>query len=240
MINKVTIQSFISKYYLGGLNNHVKWRIKDKVLTVYGGINGSVCKVELHNFDFEDAELGIFDTDKLNKLINITFGDLIFTTTKTGKIHTKLHIADENFDVSYTLADTLIIPKSIYYEDPETWHLTVDLSKEDINGLIKAKSALPDSDKMLIQSALDQEGGKRCEFVFGDMEGFSDKISYNIPCSFEETNIQLPFNSIIFKDILKSNKDCEEATLKLNKEGMLKLNFIGGNLNSEYFLLRNE
>lgn len=240
MINKITIQSFISKYHLGGLNNHVKWRIKDKTLVVYGGVNGSVCKVELQNFDFEDAELGIFDTDKLNKLLNITFGDLLFTTTKVGKIHTKLHIADASFDVSYTLADTMIIPKSTYYEDPDTWDMQVDLTNEDINGLIKAKSALADSDKMLIQSALDQEGGKRCEFVFGDMEGFSDKISYNIPCSFEETNIQLPFNSLIFRDILKANKDCEEATLRINKEGMMKLNFTNMNLKSEYFLLRNE
>jgi len=240
MINKSVIQSFISKYHLGGLNNQVKWRVKDNVLVVYGGVNGSVCTVELEGFEFEDCELGIYDTDKLNKLINITLGDLLFTTTKMGKIHGKLHIADENFDVSYTLADTMVIPKSTYYEDPESWDMEVELSNEDIHGLIKAKSALLESDKMLINSAVDQEIGSRCEFVFGDMEGFSDKITYNVPCTSYYSNIQLPFNSLIFRDILKSNKDCENAMLKINKDGMMKMNFDSLNIKSEYYLLRNE
>ena len=78
MINKTTLQSFISKYYLNGINNKVKWRIKDNSLTVYAGEKGSV-KVVLNKFDFEDGELGIFDTDKLNKLLNITTGELLIT-----------------------------------------------------------------------------------------------------------------------------------------------------------------
>jgi hypothetical protein len=40
MINKTTLTSVISKYYLNGLNNQVKWRIKDNQLTVYSGDNG--------------------------------------------------------------------------------------------------------------------------------------------------------------------------------------------------------
>ena len=40
MISKNVLQSVISKYYLNGLNNQVKWRIKDKTLTVYAGDKG--------------------------------------------------------------------------------------------------------------------------------------------------------------------------------------------------------
>ena len=68
MISKNVLQSVISKYYLNGLNNQVKWRIKDKTLTVYAGDKGRVCKVYLKDFSLEDGELGIFDTDKLSKL----------------------------------------------------------------------------------------------------------------------------------------------------------------------------
>ena len=70
MINKNVLQSIIAKYYLNGLNNQVKWRIKDNTLTIYAGDKGRVCKVVLKDFNFEDSELGIFDTNKLNKLIS--------------------------------------------------------------------------------------------------------------------------------------------------------------------------
>ena len=74
MIHKNKLLSFISKYYLNGLSNQVKWRIKDGKLLVYAGEAGRVCKVELDNFPLEDGELGIFDTHKLSKLISITNG----------------------------------------------------------------------------------------------------------------------------------------------------------------------
>jgi hypothetical protein len=76
MISKGTLQSVISKYHLNGLNNQVKWRIKDNTLTIYAGERGRVCKVHLNDFPLEDGELGIFDTGKLNKLLSITDIDL--------------------------------------------------------------------------------------------------------------------------------------------------------------------
>ena len=118
MISKSQLTSVISKYYLNGLNNQVKWRIKDKQLTIYAGEAGRVCKVVLNNFQIEDAEIGVFDTNKLSKLISITNGDLVLTLEKLKAIYTKIHIADENFDLTYSLADTLILGKNTYYDDP--------------------------------------------------------------------------------------------------------------------------
>ena len=54
MINKNTLTSVISKYYLNGLNNQVKWRIKDNQLVIYAGEAGRVCKVVHSNFQLED------------------------------------------------------------------------------------------------------------------------------------------------------------------------------------------
>ena len=50
MISKQQLSSVISKYYLNGLNNQVKWRIKDNTLTIYAGEAGRVCKVVANNF----------------------------------------------------------------------------------------------------------------------------------------------------------------------------------------------
>jgi hypothetical protein len=97
MIHKNKLLSFISKYYLNGLSNQVKWRIKDNKLMVYAGEAGRVCKVELDNFPLEDGELGVFDTHKLSKLISITNGELMLSVDKVKSIFTKLYLQDANF-----------------------------------------------------------------------------------------------------------------------------------------------
>ena len=82
MINKNLLQSAIQKYYLSGRYNKVKWRIKSNILTIYAGQSNRACKVVLKDFPLQDSELGIFDTDKLTRLLAITSGDLMLITTK--------------------------------------------------------------------------------------------------------------------------------------------------------------
>ena len=241
MISKNLLTSTIAKYYINGLHNQVKWRIKDNTLTVYAGEAGRVCKVELNNFPLEDSELGVFDTNKLSKLISITNGDLVLSLEKMKAVYTKINIADSNFDLTYSLADTLILGKNTYYDDPEEgFDIELDLSQEDIDHLIKAKSALSDVNNMLINSTTDIDGNLVCEFIFGDSTGFSNKITYQMNGKVKENDISVPFDSDIFKDILNANKDQENGTLKLSKIGMLKLNFNSEDIKSEYFVARNE
>tara|TARA_B100001094_G_C18186626_1_gene804216 strand:- start:1253 stop:1975 length:723 start_codon:yes stop_codon:yes gene_type:complete len=240
MINKNTLQSFISKYYINGLNNQVKWRIKDNTLTVYAGESGRVCKVVLSEFNFEDCEIGVFDTNKLIKLLSITNGDLLLSSEKQGELHTKLNISDANFELSYALADTLIMGKSPWYNDPEEgFEIELSLVREEVDNLIKAKNALNDVDNMLVQSSKDLDGNIVCEFLFGDNTGFSNKIEYQLQGTITDESIKLPFNSDIFKDILNANKDIDTCSIKISKKGMMKLSFEGG-INSIYYIARNE
>lgn len=240
MISKNVLQSVIAKYYLNGLNNQVKWRIKDKALTIYAGEKGRVCKVHLNDFDIEDSELGIFDTDKLSKLLSITSGELSLSLEKIKSVYTKMHIADLNFDLTYSLADILILGKTTWYEDPETWEIDIDLQMEDVDHLIKAKNALSDVNNMLITTTQDFDGNNICEFVFGDNTGFSNKITYQLNGDIKEDNLSIPFDSDIFKSILNSNKDMSKGNLKLSNKGMIKLTFNSDNIESVYYIARNE
>ena len=241
MISKSQLSSVISKYYLNGLNNQVKWRIKDNILTIYAGEAGRVCKVQLNNFPLEDAELGVFDTNKLNKLLSITNGDLIISLEKMKAIYTKMHIQDSNYDLTYSLADTLILGKNTWYEDPEDVDIDLTLEPEDVDALIKAKNALGEVDSMLITTTNDFDGNSVCEFIFGDNTGFSNKITYQVNGGEIKNNtLSVPFNSDIFKDILNNNKDMDSCKLKLSNTGILKLDFTSEDINSEYFVARNE
>ena len=241
MISKQQLSSVISKYYLNGLNNQVKWRIKDNTLTIYAGEAGRVCKVVANNFPLEDAELGVFDTNKLNKLLSITNGDLIISLEKIKAIYTKMHIQDSNYNLTYSLADTLILGKNVWYEDAENLDIDITLEPEDVDALIKAKNALGDIYNMLITTTTDFDNNPICEFIFGDNTGFSNKITYQVNGGdIKNNNLSIPFNSDIFKDILNNNKDMDLCKLKLSDTGILKLEFISEEINSEYFIARNE
>lgn len=240
MINKNTLHSAISKYYLNGMFSQVKWRIKENTLTVYAGEQGRAGKVFLKNFQFEDCELGIFDTHKLTKLLSITNGELLVTAEKTHKVYTKLHIADSNFDLNYSLADIFVIPKATYYESIEEPDVDIILEKENIDALIKAKTALSDQSNLLIKTTEDLDGNLVCEFTFGDIENFSNKVTYTLQGDIKTSDLELPFNSDILKDIFSNNKDMDSGRLRISIDGMIQLNFHSENIETEYFLLRNE
>lgn len=240
MVSKNTLQSVVSKYYLGGLFSQVKWRIKDNTLTIYAGEQGRAAKVYLKNFQFEDCELGIFDTHKLSKLLSITNGELLVTAEKSHKIYTKLHIADSNFDLNYSLADIFVIPKATYYQDIEEPDVDIPLEKENIDALIKAKTALADQSNLLVKTTENIDGTPVCEFTFGDIENFSNKVTYTLQGDIKVTDLELPFNSDILKDIFSNNKDMENGRLRISADGMIQLNFHSDEIETEYFLLRNE
>jgi hypothetical protein len=240
MVSKNILQSVVSKYYLGGLFSQVKWRIKDNTLTIYAGEQGRAAKVHLKNFQFEDCELGIFDTHKLAKLLSICNGELLITAEKSHKVYTKLHVADSNFDLNYSLADIFVIPKATYYQDIEDPDVHILLEKENIDALIKAKTALSDQSNLLIKTTENLDGTPVCEFTFGDIENFSNKVTYTLQGDIKSNDLELPFNSDILKDIFSNNKDMDNGKLKISADGMIQLNFYSEDIETEYFLLRNE
>tara|TARA_B110000977_G_scaffold37598_1_gene50566 strand:- start:3441 stop:4160 length:720 start_codon:yes stop_codon:yes gene_type:complete len=239
MVNKNTLQSLISKYYLNGSFNQVKWRIKDNTITVYAGSSGKAAKVYLKNFQFEDCELGIYDTHKLSRLLAICNGELIFQAEKTNKVFTKLNIADSNFDLSYSLADIFVIPRADYFPDIEEPEGLFELDKEAIDALIKAKTALSEQSGLLIKTATNLDGERVCEMIFGDIENFANKVTYTLNGTITD-EIEFPLNSDSLKDIFSANKDADRGVLKVSAQGMIQLNFYSDEMESEYFVLRNE
>lgn len=242
MVSKNTLINFINKYYLGGVNNTVKWVIKDNVLQVNAGISGRTCQVKLKDFKFENTELGIFDTNKLLKLISVTQGELLVSTEKQKSLNTKLHVADLNYDVVYSLGDTLIMEKAPWYEVPrDEFSFEVDLT-EHFNNVIKGISVLSEVDNVIISTTTTDEGSTMCQMIFGDNTGYSNKISYKMELSpiSEVGEISLPFNSPIIKEILNNNKDATTAKMLVSSEGMIKFIFEADETESVYFVARNE
>ena len=238
MINKLHLQSIIDKYYLK-VNESVKWKVVDNTLEInfMSPTKDVIGRVKVNNFELEDCELSIFDTKKLQNIISICSNDLLLEIEKTHNIFTKLKISDLNFNLTYALADPLLIGRVGEVTIPE-WEAVLNLSIEDLFNLVKAKSALGEVDNMIITTIKSLDDENICQFIFGDEEGHNNKITYQILGDIQNTNIKLPFNSELFKTILHSNKDMETGKLYLNSKGLMKLEFKFGDIETDYYIVR--
>jgi hypothetical protein len=238
MINKSVVQSVINKYYLG-LNESVKWTVNDNMLNIdfMTPAKDVIGSVTCNNFELENSQLAIYDTKKLSNLISICNGDLLLELEKTNKVFTKLNISDMNFNLTYALSDPLLIGKVGTVNIPN-WVVELDLTSEDIDNLIRAKSALSGIDNMLVTTTQDLDGEDVCEFVFGDELGHNNKITYQIQGDIKQQDLKTPFNSDMFKTILQSNKDMDGGTLYLSSMGLMRLEFNSDDIASEYFMVR--
>ena len=182
MINKSKLQSIISKYYLNGLVQSVRWLTENGKLSIsFVSENKDICGDLICEVSpVEDSEIAIFDTSQLNKLISVTSGELLLTLEKQHKIFSKLYVQDLSFNVAYSLADSLLVPKRGKIEFPDNYDVIIDLTSEIVSSLIKAKNALTDINDVLISTQEDPDRGTVVEFGFGDLNDFSNKIKYTV------------------------------------------------------------
>ena len=198
--------------------------------------------VSCPNFPLEDSDIAIFDTKKLNNLVGITLGDVILELENNHKIYTKLKISDQNFNLTYALADLLLIPKVATVNEPD-WDvtLTFDTEENQILHLIKAKSALSEVDNMVISIDKNHDDELICKFSFGDEHGHNNQITYSMYGDINIQEMKLPFNSNLFKTILQANKDMTKGTMYLSSKGLMKLEFkTEDGIESNYYMVRKE
>ena len=245
MINKSKLQSIISKYYLNGLVQSVRWEtIENKLSISFTSENKDIAgDLICENSPVEDSEIAIFDTAQLNKLISVTNGELLLTLEKEHKVFSKLHIQDNSFNVAYSLADSLLVPKRGTINFPTDYDVIIELTPEIVSNFIKAKSALTDISDVMISTEEDPDRGTVIQFAFGDLNNFSNKIKYIVDENIEVTlgkDLKLPFNSDSFKNILAANKDLESGKLSLTEEGFMKLEFQSEDIKTLYYMVRKE
>jgi hypothetical protein len=238
MISKVQLQSIIEKYHLNGLIENVKWCINgDKTLTInfMAPTREMIGEVVYNGIPLPESNIGINNTTQLVKLLNITHGDLLLEYAKEGKIVSKLLIADSQFNVNYALADIMTVPKPGEYNGAEDYDIGIELNSEVVAALIKAKSALPTSENVVVKPGL-----LGLEFTFGGDVEYANKVTYtaqNPIILTPDTRFELTYNSTLLKEILVSNKDSNGGHLYIHNSGLIKVIFDYDNMNSKYYIV---
>ena len=245
MINKLDLTSVISKYYLNGMIEPVKWDIKNEELTIKfnAPTKDMIGKVVFKGIPLEDSTIAISNTTQLNKLISITNGYLELSYVKVNKFITKLIIADNQFTVNYALADTMIIPKAGEIGNVGKWNIEAPLDNESINAIVRAKSALAESETVVIKPFTNADAEFQIEMQFGGNVEHANKVSFYIP---QATSHNLPdefrehYNSNMIKEIMYCNKDMAGGSISINLEGIMKLEFENDSVKSIYYLVSKE
>ena len=242
MINKNELQSTISKYYLNGLIESVKWTTESNALEIdfQSPNKDMIGRVKHANFPLEDSEIAVYDTSKLNKLLGITSGEVVLELEKTQAVYTKLTISDLSYTLNFSLTDLLMIQDVGNVTDPNNYEIVGELGSEEISAIVKAHGAL-ESDNVIVKIDRDLDGEDVLVMSFGDNSNHTNKIDYQVPNA-TLTNVpygtNIPFNSAMIKTILNNNKDAESAILKVNSQGLMKLEFKGDNWESFYYIIR--
>jgi hypothetical protein len=241
-MKKLYLLDVIEKYHLGGLVERVKISIQNKELkSKFIATNKNLIgEITAPNIELEDCEFGIYDTSQLLKLIGITDKLLTLNIEKKGKISNKLLVADADYNLEYTLADTMLTPNIPSFDEP-SYDMVASINKEFIDKFAKAKKALT-TDIFTISSGVDSLNNNVLFFNLGGSEGYTNKVNFYIPAnktSILDEPVKFPIEE--FNEILLANKELKLSTLFVSSEGLLKINFENEDgVNVSYVLVGKE
>jgi len=242
-MEKSYLVDVLEKYHLGGLVERIKINIKDNTLsTSFISINKNlVGTIEAPNFELKDCEFGVYDTSQLLRLIGITNDTLVLDIEKKGKTSNKLFIADSEYNLEYILADTMLTPSVPTIDEPQ-YTIVANIDNEFITRFLKSKKAL-DTEIFTVEASKDVEKNDVIKFILGGNDNYSNKISFTLLSTelniLSDSVIKFPINEVA--EILSSNREFTSGLLKINEEGLLRIDFENEKeVKSSYILVGKE
>ena len=242
MISKKVLSEIVSKYSLGGHVEKVKWVVNEDNSIIIKFINDSKTLVGEINYKntigLKKGNYGIFNTSQLVKCLNILDGDILIETKTSNGLASKLELADTNYDVKFSLADPAIIPKVPHITNEDQPSASFEITDEFITRFVKSKDALNDLPSFTIET---REGMTGNDLVFTIGTDITNTIQFSVDELHEVTEEfeQIPFDSNLFKEILKANRNYESGTVHIDKKGLIQLTFnYNDGFNTHYYLVR--
>ena len=146
-MQKSKLDRFIQKYNLGGNVNSVKWKSNgDTLTTSFVTPDKSLLgNVKVDKFPFEDAELGVYQTDQLKSLIGVLGDDVSLDVSRAGDKAYSLKVKNGPISVDYVLSDLSVIADPPALKRLPEFGTQIKLDTKFINTFIKGKSALNDT-----------------------------------------------------------------------------------------------
>ena len=234
-MEKTKLNKFIQKYNLGGNVNSVKWtagtnQLKTSFVTPDKSLLGTVVA---DNVKFEDADMGVYQTDQLQKLLNVLDNEVDLSLTKAGDRAVSLKVKNGSVSVDYVLSDLSVIPDTPSLKRLPDFQTKVRLDNNFIDTFIKGKSALADVDMFTFVN--DKDGNLNA--VIGYSSTNTNRVTIPVETDTNGLTEPVTFNANLFKEMLVANKECKSAVLEVSNEGLAKVNFKIDDYDSTYYIV---
>ena len=233
-MQKSKLDRFIQKYNLGGNVNSVKWKSTTDTLspTFVTPDKSLLGTVKVDKFQFEEAELGVYQTDQLKSLIGVLGDDISLDLSKFGDKAVSLKVKNGPVSVDYVLSDLSVIADPPALKRLPEFGTRIKLDTSFINTFIKGKSALSDVDTFTVLN-----GKNGLEVIIGYSSTNTNRV--NIPVETETNDLTngVSFNANLFKEVLVANRECSSAILEVSNEGLAKVNFKVDDYDSTYYIV---
>lgn len=256
-MKKSKLVNFISKYNLGGTVESVIWDVEtDKFSTRYISDDSELlAEITMKNLgdpiiingkemNGEVANLGVYDTKQLLKLVNVGKGEDISLSLlkvdrgQNGIAYGLMTIQDQH---SKAEKDFMLVETSIIREAPSLHarpeiDLKLRLDKTFSNDFISGKNALPDADTFTIITSTDD-----VKIVIGFETVNTNRVTLYPEVIGEMKDLKhLSFNSTFLKEILTANSEVEVSTLNISEKGLAVVEFETEDFEAKYYLVARQ
>jgi hypothetical protein len=238
-MNKAYLDRFISKYSLGDSVNSVVWKVNDEVLTTeFITLDKSLLgKVTLDTFQFEEIELGIYDTKQLASLLSVLNDDISLTVVKSQDKVVSIKFEDSYASVNYMLSDLSVIPDVPKMKSIPEFELSLKIDSLFITKFISGTNALAEHETFTV---LTDENTNTCKFVINFATINTNRVTLPVTVDTFSDVGPLSFNAELFSKVLQANKECESASIEVSNRGLARAKFKVDNYEAVYNLVASQ
>jgi len=233
-MNKHSLNRFIDKYYLGGNCSSVVINSKgDKLSTRFiTGDKNLLGELHMTGWNFDEADLGVYNTEQLVKLLSVLSENISMNLTKAGDKAVSLKISDTKSDVNYMLSDLSVISSPPNLKSIPDFEVKIKVDKTFMSKFIAGKGALADTDNFTVIT-----GDDGVKVVIGYAEINTNRVTLPVETESYDKIENVSFNANLFRDVLVANKECESATLEVSSGGLARINFKIDEYDATYYLV---
>lgn len=230
-MNRTYLDSFISKYHLGGLISNTIWKIKDNELSTTFTTDGKemLGTVKFNDFKEPDAELGIIDTERLLRMLSVLNGDCNLQYQKVDDRIVSVMMKDENAEVKFTLGDLSAFPHQSSLKSVPEFELTINVSKDSASSFVTGCGAISETGHFTIVGS---------EFIINyDKTKNVDMIRVPVEVVNGVATQEASFKSEHMSKIISANKDADSISVSVSNAGLMRCVFTSKEYTSEYYLV---
>ena len=220
---------FLNRYSLGGNTDSAKLIVNDKTLsTKFISTDQNVIgEVTLNAFDLPNAELGVYQTAQLQKLLSAVDEQMdVNLNVVDGKTYSV------NFkDKATSIADMAVIRQVPNLKTLPDFEVKIDLNKEFSSNFKKAVGAV-DSENFGVECNLGET-----KVIVNYSSVNTNRVVFNATTT-ESADMQVTcFSAKLLKEIINANSDAV-GTLEVSSKGLAKVSFTSTDYSSTYYLVK--